>query len=73
MIEDEKDRAGERALLWKALHGDMKAIRFWLSNREPELWQERRKVVNDNEAMLKWGEEVIATIRKTAQEWHVEE
>lgn len=46
--KDVVDVAVENALLKKALSGDVTACIFWLKNRRPQAWREKRETVLSN-------------------------
>lgn len=47
--KDIADRRIENALYEKALSGDTRAMIFWLKNRNPEAWQDKKDVEHSGE------------------------
>ena len=64
-----------KALFNKVQEGNMTAVIFWLTNRCPELWRDRRALVNQQivskELSINVGEDE-SKIRKMVEEWSTE-
>ena len=61
------DYAVESALLKKAMEGDTTAMIFWLKNRRPDKWRDRRDPVT-SEDLMREAKEVLVSIRAAAVE-----
>ena len=55
------------ALHAKALKGDMTAISFWLRNRRPDLWRDRREGLAERHDGSYEGDERAVSIREVAK------
>ena len=49
-----------RAMYGQATRGNMTAIIFWLTNRKPELWRDRRAIVNLNQDIKTHGNMAVS-------------